>query len=74
MVWGTFSIAHIISLVIAVLLNVITFLILKNKREKVKIIVLLSLSSFGILAIIFNLVAWNSPLEYLPFHMCNIKA
>ena len=74
MVWGTFSIAHIISLVIAVLLNVITFLILKNKREKVKIIVLLSLSSFGILAIIFNLVAWNSPLEYLPFHMCNINA
>ena len=74
MVWGTFSFAHIISLIIAVAVNVIIYFILKNKSERTKIIVLLSLSSFGILAIIFNLVAWNSPLEYLPFHMCNINA
>ena len=74
MVWGTFSIAHIISLFVAALLNIITYLILKNKNEKTKIIVLLCLSSFGILAIIFNLIAWNSPLEYLPFHKCNINA
>lgn len=74
MVWGTFSFAHIISLIIAVAVNVIIYFILKNKSERTKIIVLLSLSSFGILAIFFNLVAWNSPLEYLPFHMCNINA
>ena len=50
------------------------FTILKNKNDKIKTLVLLCLSSFGILAIIFNLIAWNSPIEYLPFHMCNINA
>jgi uncharacterized membrane protein YwaF len=28
----------------------------------------------GISAIIFNLVTWGSPLEYLPLHMCSITA
>ena len=74
MLWGTFTLAHIISLLIAILLNLVIFTILKNKNEKIKTLVLLCLSSFGILAIIFNLIAWNSPIEYLPFHMCNINA
>ena len=33
MVWGTFSFAHIISLIIAVAVNVIIYFILKNKSE-----------------------------------------
>ena len=74
MVWGTFTAAHIISLFVAVILNVALYFILKNKSDKIKTIVLLVFSSFGILAIIYNLVAWNSPIEYLPFHMCNINA
>ena len=74
MLWGTFTLAHIISLLIAIVLNFVIFTILKNKNEKIKTLVLLCLSSFGILAIIFNLIAWNSPIEYLPFHMCNINA
>lgn len=74
MLWGTFTLAHIISLLIAIVLNLVIFTILKNKNEKIKTLVLLCLSSFGILAIIFNLIAWNSPIEYLPFHMCNINA
>jgi uncharacterized membrane protein YwaF len=73
MVWGTFTAAHIISLIIAVIINVAIYFILKNKSEKVQIITLLILSSAGIIAIIYNLVAWNSPLEYLPLHMCNIN-
>lgn len=32
------------------------------------------LSFSGISAIIFNLLAWNSPLEYLPFHLCSLTA
>ena len=28
----------------------------------------------GIAAITFNLLKWNSPLEYLPLHMCSINA
>ena len=74
MVWGTFTIAHIISLFISILLNVIIYCILKNKNINIKINVLLALSSLGIFAIFFNLFAWQSPLEYLPFHMCNINA
>ena len=74
MLWGTFTLAHIISLLIAIVLNFVIFTILKNKNDKIKTLVLLCLSSFGILAIIFNLIAWNSPIEYLPFHMCNINA
>ena len=74
MLWGTFTLAHIISLLIAIVLNLVIFTILKNKNDKIKTLVLLCLSSFGILAIIFNLIAWNSPIEYLPFHMCNINA
>jgi uncharacterized membrane protein YwaF len=36
--------------------------------------VLFILSLSGIAAIIFNLVTWGTPLEYLPFHMCSITA
>ena len=32
------------------------------------------LSFSGIAAIIFNLVAWGSPIEYLPFHLCSLNA
>ena len=45
MVWGTFTAAHIISLIIAVIINVAIYFILKNKSEKVQIITLLILSS-----------------------------
>lgn len=74
MTWGTFTFAHIFSLIISAVITISIYFILKNKRQKIQIIVLLFLSSFGIIAIIYNLVAWNSPLEYLPFHMCNINA
>jgi uncharacterized membrane protein YwaF len=36
--------------------------------------VLAVLSFSGIAAIIFNLVSWGSPLEYLPLHLCSINA
>ena len=74
MVWGTFTLAHIISLIVSVVLNVLLYFFLRKKSLKFKTITLLILSSIGILAIIYNLVAWNSPIEYLPFHMCNINA
>ncbi|MGM9858296.1 MAG: hypothetical protein ACI311_03500 [Bacilli bacterium] len=74
MLWGTFSLNHFISLLIAVLLNVSIFFILKDRTLKTKKIVLFILSLSGLGAIIFNLVAWGSPLEYLPLHMCSINA
>lgn len=74
MVWGSFTITHIITLIVAVLIVVGLYFILKNKSEKTQTIVLFILSLSGIAAIIYNLVAWDSPLEYLPFHMCSINA
>lgn len=74
MVWGSFGITHIITLVISVLLIIGIYFILKNKEEKIQITVLGVLSFSGIAAIIYNLLTWDSPLEYLPFHLCSLNA
>ena len=50
------------------------YFILRNRSEKTKVTVLFILSLSGAAAIIFNLVTWGTPLEYLPFHMCSITA
>ncbi len=74
MLWGTFTLTHIITLLLAIGINVGLYFILKNRKEKTQRLVLFLLSLTGIAAIVFNLVRWNSPLEYLPFHMCSITA
>lgn len=74
MAWGTFGTAHILSLIIAIALNVALYFLLKRCPQKIQIIVLGILSFSGISAIIYNLVTWNSPLEYLPFHLCSLNA
>lgn len=74
MLWGSFGIVHIASLIIAVGINVGLYFILKGKSQKTQTIVLGVLSFAGIAAIIFNLVTWGSPLEYLPFHLCSLNA
>ena len=74
MVWGSFGIVHIASLVFAVGMMVGLYFILKNRTQKTQIITLFILSLSGIAAIIFNLIRWGSPIEYLPFHMCSITA
>lgn len=74
MIWGTFGIAHILSLIIGAGLLVGFYFLLKEKSEKAKIIILGILSFSGIAAIIFNLVAWGSPYEYLPLHLCSLNA
>ncbi len=74
MAWGTFGTAHILSLIFALILNIALYCILKRCPQKVQVIVLGILSFSGIAAIIFNLVMWDSPLEYLPFHLCSLNA
>lgn len=74
MTWGFFSAAHIVSLVLAVGIIVALYFLLRKATPAVKIAVLGILSFAGIGAIIFNLVTWNSPLEYLPFHLCSLNA
>ena len=74
MLWGTFGITHILTLILSILIVVGLFFILRNRSEKTKIITLFILSLSGICAIIYNLIVWKSPLEYLPLHMCSINA
>jgi uncharacterized membrane protein YwaF len=60
--------------VLAVVMIVAAHFILRRFSKKVQTIVLGILSFAGIFSIIFNLVAWNSPLEHLPLHLCAFNA
>ena len=74
MKWGFLGSAHIISLFAGAILVAGLWLLLRKRSDRVKIGVLFLLSFSGVSAIIYNLLAWSSPLEYLPFHLCSISA
>ncbi|MEG1711294.1 MAG: YwaF family protein [Clostridia bacterium] len=74
MIWGTFSITHIISILLVGGVIVGLYYLLKLFSPKVQDIIMFILSLSGMAAIIWNLLMWNSPLEYLPLHMCSINA
>ena len=75
MLWGTpFHTVHLITLAIAAALIVGFYFLLKYLPERARYICMLVLSFSGVVAIVYNLAAWGSPLEYLPFHMCSIAA
>jgi len=74
MLWGSYGLVHIITLIISACMILGIYFILRNRSEKTKVVVLFILSLSGLAAIIFNLVTWGTPLEYLPFHMCSITA
>ncbi len=65
---------HILTLVLAAAMIIVLYYGLKNKSQKIQTAVLFPLSLSGIAAIIYNLVTWGSPLEYLPLHLCSINA
>lgn len=74
MLWGSFGTVHILSLLIGAGIIVGLYFLLRCFRVKVQTIVLGILSFSGIAAIIFNLVTWGSPYEYLPLHLCSLTA
>ena len=74
MKWGFFTPQHILTLVLAAAIITGLYYGLKGKSQKIQTAVLLPLSLSGIAAIIYNLVTWGSPLEYLPLHLCSINA
>ena len=74
MKWGFFSITHIASLVLAALMIIGLHFLLRNWSKKLQTAVLFVLSLSGITAVIWNLVQWGSPLEYLPLHLCALNA
>ena len=73
MLWGFFGVVHIVSLLISAGMIVGLYFLLRNRTDRTKVLVLGILSFSGIAAILFNLLTWNSPLEYLPFHLCSIQ-
>jgi len=74
MLWGSFGIVHILSLLIGAGIIIGLYFILRRLSATVQTIVLGVLSFSGIAAIIFNLVTWGSPYEYLPLHLCSLTA
>lgn len=72
--WGTFGAVHLISLLLAILLNVGLYFLLKGRSRRTQIVTLGILSFMGIAAILYNLLMWGSPLEYLPLHLCSLSA
>ena len=74
MIWGTFSAAHIVSLMFVAVMGIGLYYLLKRASAKLQTVILGVLSFSGIAAILFNLLAWNSPLEYLPLHLCSLNA
>lgn len=74
MAWGSFGAVHILSLLLGAGIIVGLYFLLRCFSEKTQTIVLGILSFSGIAAIVFNLVTWGSPYEYLPLHLCSLNA
>lgn len=74
MVWGSFGAVHLISLILAAGILAGLYFWLRRRSHRVQTWVLGILSFSGVCAMVFNLVAWGSPLEYLPFHLCSLTA
>lgn len=74
MKWGFFTPAHILTLALAAAMLTALYYGLRNKSAKTQTAVLFVLSLSGIAAIVYNLLRWGSPLEYLPLHLCSLNA
>ena len=74
MKWGTFGPVHLTTLLLATLGVTGLYFALKHRSQKTQTLVLGILSLSGIAAVIFNLLAWGSPWEYLPLHLCSLNA
>lgn len=74
MLWGSFGTVHILSLLLGAGLIIGLFFLLRKRSAKVQILVLGILSFSSVAAIVYNLIAWGSPYEYLPLHLCSLTA
>lgn len=74
MKWGSFGPVHIATLALAAVVIVGLYFGLRKASRKVQTLVLGALSFSGIAAIVYNLLVWDSPVEYLPLHLCSINA
>ena len=63
MLWGSFGVVHILSLLLAAGIIVGLFFALRKAPNKVQTIVLGILSFSGVSAVVFNLLAWAAGLS-----------
>lgn len=66
--------AHILSLAAAAAMNMGLYYALRGRSQKLQTMVLLLFSLTGIVAIVYNLIRWDAPLQYLPLQLCSINA
>ena len=74
MVWGTFTLQHILSLLCIIIFATTLYFSLRRASNRIKTAVLFFVSLFGVVAIIFDIVHWGQPLLYLPLHLCSLNA
>lgn len=74
MLWGSFGTVHLMSLLLGAGIVTGLYFLLRHRSVKTQTVVLGILSFSGIAAIVFNLVQWGSPYEYLPLHLCSLTA
>ncbi len=74
MLWGSFGTVHLITLAIAAALTVGIYFGLKYLPARARTVCMVLMACSGLVAVVYNLLAWGSPLEYLPLHMCSISA
>lgn len=72
--WGSFGFVHMMTFLAAIGMILGLYYLLRFRSERVQTLVLGTLSLSGIAAILFNLIAWDSPVEYLPLHLCSLTA
>jgi uncharacterized membrane protein YwaF len=74
MVWGSFGIVHFATLILGAAMVVALYFLLRGRSRRLQTTVLGVLSFSGLAAVVYNLLMWGSPLEYLPLHLCSINA
>ncbi len=74
MTWGTFTKAHIATLILGVAIHVALYFLLVNKSRRMQIITLFFLSLAGVSAVAYNLLALGSPWENLPLNLYSLNA
>lgn len=74
MIWGTFTLTHFCTLILAAGILAAVYFLLRGKSRKVQTAVLGALSFLGIAAIIYEFTAKGAPLANLPLHLCSINA
>lgn len=72
--WGTFGSVHILTFIAAIGMILGLYHLLRRRSERTQKLILGLLSLSGVAAILFNLIAWDSPVEYLPLHLCSLTA